>query len=86
MCIPCVMCGSCCNGGTVDGCCPECGNEVPDDTLCCPFCHTILNLAAASQPEGTERDRARMPARESMQRTSSDMMDSQPPAGGGSGR
>ncbi len=56
MCIPCVMCGACCGGGAVDGRCPECGEEVPDDALCCPSCHTILNLTGPGQSEEPEND------------------------------
>ncbi len=46
MCIPCVMCGACCDNDVQDGRCPECGNEVEDGLLCCPHCHTILRMGS----------------------------------------
>lgn len=48
MCIPCVMCGACMSGASIDvndGRCPECGSEVPPDAVSCPVCYTFLSAS-----------------------------------------
>lgn len=50
MCIPCVMCGACIGeyrGDPMDeGKCPECGEGIDPESICCPHCYTLIPRAS----------------------------------------